>query len=325
MSRRCWKALGFGLAVAFVALVHGRIPAEPRHMSTDGAWVPQPEVASLLAVGFESVVADWQWIRAVQISGGTHEDPVIHAPVLGRLIEVVTHLNPWVDHPYRFAAIWMTDSEERVRQANDLLVRGMAHHPDDWRMRFYKGFNHFFYLEENAKAADELEKASSMPGAPRYLGRLVARLRSQSGGLEAAAIFLTQMLEEATDEYARSDYQAALDEIEIEHAARFLDRARAAHVELTGQDIERVEDLLLGEHPVLRSLPPAEPSSLPAEYRKGSRWVLDDEGRIVSTYYDRRYEPSFHALEKERRERWRQMREVGSTRPADTEETTDEG
>jgi len=41
---------------------------------------------------------------------------------------------------------------------------------------------------------------------------------------------------------------------------------------------------------VLRRLPAAEPSSLPASLRRGATWQLDDEGIIVSSYYDRRYQ-----------------------------------
>ena len=49
--------------------------------------------------------------------------------LIGRLIDVVTTLDPWVGHPYRFAALWMTDDESAVRKANELLERGIAHHP----------------------------------------------------------------------------------------------------------------------------------------------------------------------------------------------------
>ncbi len=325
MRRPEWSAVGCVLAMLFAVAVHSRIPSEPRHLASGDAWVPQPEVAELLALGFDSLVADWQWIRAVQIAGHRDEDPVMHAPVLGRLIEVVTHLNPRVDHPYRFAALWLVDTESSVRRANRLLDRGIAHHPTDWRMHFYKGFNHFFYLEENEAAAAEMEKASGLPGAPRYLGRLVARLRSQTGGLEAAAILLHQMLQETQDEYTRSEYMGALDEIEIERAAVFLDGARANYRRLHGRDIERVEDLLLGEHPILLSLPPAEPGSLPVTLRKGSRWVLDDDGRIVSSYYGHRYEPSFHELEKRRRERWRERRAQAAEGPGSLEGSVDDG
>ena len=36
--------------------------------------------------------------------------------IIGRLIDVVTALDPWVGHPYRFAAVWLTDSEQSVRR-----------------------------------------------------------------------------------------------------------------------------------------------------------------------------------------------------------------
>ena len=120
--------------------------------------------------------------------GGTDVGPSQHATKLGRLIDVVTTLDPWVDHPYRFAAVWLTDSEESVRTANRLLERGIQYHPDDWRNYFYLGFNHFYYLQENAEAADWLEQAIERPGAPRYLPRLVAKLRSESADIYAAAV-----------------------------------------------------------------------------------------------------------------------------------------
>lgn len=304
---RAWLAVPvFALTVALTGAVHGSMDPRPKALSSGGVWVPRPEVAELLAMGFEPVVADLHWIRAVQIVGEPGREPSSQSEVLGRLIEVVTQLDPWVDHPYRFAAIWMTEDMDAVRHANRLLDRGIEHHPDDWRMYFYKGFNHFFYLDEKKVAADELERAMGREGSPRYLPRLVARLRSEVADLDAAAIFLHQMVESAPDEYSRAEYQSALDEIEVERAARFLERARAAYRELHGRDIAMVADLLLGEHPILRSLPPAEPTSLPADMRRGSRWEIDPAtGRIVSSYYGRRYEVNFHPLEEKRRREWR--------------------
>jgi hypothetical protein len=279
-----------------VAAVHGRMSPEPHALRGGEAFVPRPEMAKVASLGFEAILSDLHWLRAVQIAGSQDFDPSRHATLLGRLIDVVTTLDPWVDHPYRFAAIWMTDSAKNVREANRLLERGIRHHPDDWRGYFYEGFNHFYYLGENEKAAAELEKAAALPGSPPYLGRLVARLRSENGDLDAAAIFLAEMVQDAPDERRKAQYLAALDEIQVEQRARFLDRAREEYRRRHGRDVQRVEDLLMPPDPVLRSLPPAEPSSLPAQLRRGSRWVLDpDDGRIVSSYYGRRYEVHFNA------------------------------
>jgi hypothetical protein len=276
------------VVLAGTALAHQRIP--PRLRSQEGeAFVPKPEFAKLMALGFDTLLADYYWVQAVLLVGG-NSNPAQHTPQLRRFIDVVTTLDPWVDHPYRFAAVWLIESEEDVRAANRLLRRSFDYHPDDWRNYFYLGFNLFYYLQENAEAADVMLTASRLPGAPLYLSRLVARLRSESADIEAAAMFLQELVRTAPDEAAAAEYQAALDEIEIEHKARVLDRARNAYRQLAGKDIERVEDLVRGSHPVLRRLPAPEPSSLPASLRRGSTWQLDDEGIIVSSYYGHRYQ-----------------------------------
>jgi hypothetical protein len=225
------------------------------------------------------------------------------------LIDVVTTLNPRVDHPYRFAAIWMTESEENVRAANRLLRRGIEFHPDEWRNHFYLGFNHFFYLLENQRAGEILEQASAMPGAPRYLARLSARLKSESEDLEVAAAFLRRMLSTTEDEAAKEGYRAALDEIEVEQRARLLDGARARFRERNHRDIIAIADLVEGDSPVLAALPSAEPSSLPRALQRGSQWQLDPASdRIVSAYYGKRYRLHVGKADRSRAERWAEER-----------------
>jgi hypothetical protein len=276
------------LCAATTAASHARLPSENPATRSE-LFLPRPEVARATALGFEAVLADYYWLQAVQIVGGS-SNPAQHASLLGRLVDVVTTLDPWVDHPYRFAAFWLTQSPEQVRLANRLLRRGIEHHPDEWRNRYHLGFNHFFYLGEDAEAADALEAAAGLPGAPAYLHRLAARLRSGTEGLEAAATLLHELVRTTDDPYARAEYEKALDEIETERRARFLDAAREAYRARFGRDIERVEEL-------------AAVAVIPAELH-GWEWVLDDQGRIVSSWYDGRYELRMHESDLARRERW---------------------
>ncbi|MEE2663928.1 MAG: hypothetical protein VX681_07395 [Myxococcota bacterium] len=293
--------------------IHQRTPpASP--LDLDEEFVPRPAMVKLASLGFEAALADYYWLRAVQIVGAERVEPSRHSAVLGRMIDLVTTLDPWVDHPYRFAAIWLTDSAESVRQANALLRRGIEYHPDEWRNHFYLGFNHFFYLGENSEAAEALAKASSLPGAPAYLPRLAARLRSQTGDLATAAAFITQLARDTEDEELRSNYLAALDEIEVERRARQLDAAREQYRERVGRDLDDVGQLLVGPNPVLQALPDAEPASLPNALRRGASWRLDAEtGRIVSSYYGRRYELTVHRADADRRERWQRERSEASS------------
>ena len=302
-----WLALGL-LACWLVDGVHSRLPPE-RDSSLEAAFVPDPALASLFSLGMGSVMADFYWLQAIQAVGGAARATPELGSHVGKLIDVVTTLDPWVDHPYRFAAVWMTESESNVRMANRLLERGIEHHPEDWRNHFYLGFNHFFYLLENSRAAEILERASTLPGAPRYLPRLVARLRSESADIEVAEVFLQELLSSSEDEVAKESYRAALDEIEVEHRARLLDIARLRFEEASGGKMTDVAELVSGDHAPLGGLPSAEPSSLPPSLGRGSVWRLDAaSGRIVSSYYGKRYQLHLGASDRARAEGFAQER-----------------
>jgi hypothetical protein len=267
--------------------------------------VPLPIAAKTLAFGFNALLADYYWLQAVQVVGGNQGVGAKTARHLGKLVDVVTTLNPHVDHPYRFAAVWMTHDEELVRDGNRLLERSIQYHPDEWRNRFYLGFNHFFYLAEYPEAAAALEVAMNLPNSPAYLPRLVARLKSQHQDIDVAEVFLRGLLQTTTDEDEVAKIQVALDEIEIEYKARYLDRARAVYQELTGHDIEGVEDLIRGAHRVLETLPSPEPDAIPRSLARGSVWKIDPKtDRIESSYLGSRYEVHYSAFDRARLEEW---------------------
>jgi tetratricopeptide (TPR) repeat protein len=266
---------------AGVDRIHAEIPSTPKSAKGE-AFVPQPQLARTASLGFDTLASDYYWLQAIQLVGGAVEDPAAHGYTIGRLIDVVTQLDPHVGHAYRFAAIWMTANEDDVRFANRLMARGIEYHPDDWRNYFYKGFNHFYYLGEYAEAADDLEAAIELPGHPAYLRRLVPRLRSQTEGLEVAQAMLMELHRNAPGPEARANYEKALDELETERRARMLDAARAEYQRRHGHDIEKVEDLVVGPKAVLRELPPE---------LHGWEWTIDPKSdQIVSSYYEARYQ-----------------------------------
>jgi len=284
------------LALAITIGAFGALDATPK-IDRGEIFVPPAEQLRFASFGFDAVLSDYYWLMALQLVGDASKP--VEGGSVAKLIDVVTALDPWVGHPYRFAAVWLTDSLENVHAANRLLARGVAYSPLDWRNRHYLGFNHFFYMGENAKAAGILEGALHLPGAPRYLAPLVAKLRTEREGLETARGFLASLVETSADPRTRAEYLKALDEIDTERRARLLDQARSIYKKRHGRDIERVEDLSTGQRPVLRKLPPAHP------HFSSFAWEIDPEtGDIVSGFYGARYRPYEHIRDKERRQRW---------------------
>ena len=256
--------------------------------------VPTPQRAKTLALGFEPVLADWYWIQAVQLVGGSTGESEDSGRV-GALIDVVTGLDPWVDHPYRFAGLWLDDDLDAVRHANRLLAKGIAYHPLEWRNRFYLGYNLFFHLEDYAAAADALEPALPLDSAPSYLGALVARLRAASDSLDTAAIFLQQLASSTEDEHLRKDYLGVLEQVETERLARRLDAARAEFRRRHGRDLREPSELWAGALRVLPAAPPAHPS------RRDAKWRLDPDGELVSSVYGKRYRIHVHPSDREQK------------------------
>src|SRR5262245_38950343 len=287
------------LAAGVAAAAHSRIPPASRFGKGEG-FVPRPEQARLASLGFAALVADYHWLHAVQLVGGNARASEERTALVARLLDVVTTLDPWVDHAYRFAALWLIDSPERVRFANRLLARGIAYHPREWRNRHYLGFNHCYYLSEEARAAEILGAAVALPGAPPYLGALVAKLRLGQGGLDATAFFLAGLVRDTDDEYKRAEYLKELDEVQVERWARGLDAARERFRRRSGRDLAEVAALVRGPDAVLAELPPAHP------HFPGFVWELHPETRrIVSSFYRSRYELHVHPFDRARRERWR--------------------
>lgn len=290
--------------MATTGFVHARMDTTPR-VETAELRVPDPARAKLSAFGFEPVVADYYWVQALHLVGGTRTTVSEHSDTIGDLIELVTTLDPWVDHPYRFAAVWLTEELAQVRRANALLERGMAYHPDDWRNRFHLGYNRFFYLQDNAGAADVLEPAIRMEGAPRYLGAFVARLRAEGGDLETSALFLETLIEQAPDEYVKAEYLKAYDEIETERRARYLDAARVEFWKRHGRDLDSPDELWSGRGRIIRAMPPPHP------HFPSFVWKLDpDSNEIVSSFYRSRYKLHIHGADVALRARWREQIEA---------------
>jgi tetratricopeptide (TPR) repeat protein len=304
MRRRAQRGLLLLLAASATGVAHARMDTSARADLAE-LRIPDPGRAKLTALGFEPVVADYYWVQGLHLVGGTRGNASVHGDVIGDVIELVTALDPWVDHPYRFAAVWLTDTLSQVRRANALLRRAVAYHPTDWRNRFYLGYNHFFYLQDNEAAAEVLAPAIAMDGAPRYLGAFVTRLRADGGDLETAAVFLETLIADAPDEYVRAEYLKAYDEIETERRARLLDAARSAFWQRHRRDIRTPEELWTGRGRVLRSAPPPHP------HFPGFAWALDPErNEIVSTFYGTRYRLHIHGTDVDLRARWREQMEA---------------
>ena len=277
-------AIAFALAVAVAVTL--RISAQkglPADVDAEIDIPPIPgEVARALCFGFQSLLADFTLLEAIQILPQRHGDMPLEVagPMdrrLFRLLDYSVEVDPKFAGAYRFAAAalpheTMDGKAYGVLNAVRILEKGLRERPDDWHMGFLLGFLQSYYLRDFPAAARSLSIAAQQPHAPAWVGLLATRLAAQGGDLQIATSLAEAMLAQATEESTRKEWQERVDELHMEADLRAIEEAARRYREAHGASPRSIQALVAGGY--LASAP-KEPH--------GGRYVLDPDGSARST------------------------------------------
>ena len=234
--------------------------------------LPRGEYLKPAVLGYEQLVADIIWLKAIQVIGEDTVTPggydwVYHA------LDVVTTLDPKFAYAYQLGGVTLSVLGKAPEKSNFLLIKGMKENPDVWQIPFYIGFNNFFYLNDYGRAAEYMAKASDLPGHPAYLPKLAARLYVQAGNTDVALDFLMQMHKETGDEKVRATLGERIKEVIVERDARYLEEAIKRYKDVYKAYPERLIELV--ERGIILELP-NEPFG-------GYYYFNPEDGRIYSS------------------------------------------
>lgn len=172
---------------------------EPYRPENSLMWVRSGAVASKLALGYRSLVADIYWMRAVVYYGGKKlaggEKP--NYDLLYPLLDMVTTLDPHFRVAYRFGAIFLTEGfpngPGRPDQAMELLQRGIDRDDGQWAYYHDIAFIYYWWLNDLPNAAKWFERAADRPGAPEWLKPLAAVTLAEGGSRSSSRQLWTEL------------------------------------------------------------------------------------------------------------------------------------
>lgn len=232
-------------------------------------YLPQGEYLRVAVLGYEQVVADLLWIQAIQAMGERKvTEEAGHWIYLA--LDVITTLDPKFVRVYEAGGIALVTLVVLVEESNRILEKGIQYNPEVWSLPYLLGFNYYFELHDDAKAADYIARASRLPGAPEYLAQLAARLYVSAREPQVAIDFLARMYEQTSDENVKSVLERRLKEVVVERDLQLLEGAISRYRERHRRPPERLEDLV--GPGLLRSLP-REPF--------GGRYLYDPQTQTV--------------------------------------------
>jgi hypothetical protein len=183
-------------------------------------------VVSKLSLGYDSLMANIYWTRAVQYYGGKVRDRDPNFHLLGPLLDLTTQLDPQLLPAYKFGAIFLSEPPPRGAGRPDLAVdlirRGIEHNPHDWRLWHDLGFVYYWDMQDYQKAAEAYMEGSQQPGARDWMRVMAAKIAGEGGSRETSRFLWSQIHESSADPHIRKNAQEHLAALQAEEDAERL-------------------------------------------------------------------------------------------------------
>lgn len=197
------------LGLLGAATVGATLPAADetrRAREVDNAllFVPDPAQLRAASSGYEEVVADLLWVRAVILFGERYDqdDSPQWLAWMRRMVRTVNLLQPkWRTSFFYGMALLRVEGD--IDGSNEVLRDAVVHFPNDPLFPFSLGMNAYLYENDPAAAAPWLEKAAALPGAPAWYAAAAAAMHRDAGSREAAIHYLQDVLATTENEAVR--------------------------------------------------------------------------------------------------------------------------
>jgi hypothetical protein len=235
----------------------------------DLLFFSSPALVKKMALGYEGVLADFYWMRAIQYFG--RRDEADKRPVrfknLYSLLDIATTLDPHHLDAYCTGSCFLSEADPigagQPRQALKLLDKGIKANPREWRLPYEKGFVYYWYLNDYTMAGKAWLEASPLPGAPYWMKSLAAMVFSKGGSIEMATALWKQQYEESTRADVKKNALNHLLSIQVFRDLSQLETMLASYKALFGSYPPSLQDLTGGDP---SACPIADPLGTPYHY-----------------------------------------------------------
>lgn len=227
------------LLFAAIAAIQVHIDAEMRSgaKEKEELVLRSGRVLRELSLGYDSLMADIYWTRAVQYYGERMGVKGANYELLAPLLDITTTLDPKLIVAYRFGSIFLAERGDagpgRTDLAIDLVKKGIAANPDEWRLYMDLGFLYYWRLKDYPDASATYLAGSRVPGAPLWMKFMAARIAEKGGSTETSLAIWSELYETTKDPNLRKkaiqeiqslkalEDEASLDELASQYRERF--------------------------------------------------------------------------------------------------------
>ena len=239
--------------IAFVALSalltsahrHTDAWAPPLDAGDEIRYLPSGDSLKVLSLGFEPLMADLMWVRAVLLFGERYgRDDDGWYPWMFHMTDLATDLDPQFRSAYKMGGTMLRTDGVFVDQSNLIFQKGMHAMPERWYFPFAIGMNYHMHKDNPKLAAKYIRIAAETGQGPVYLRNLAASLLGETDQIEVAEQFLLEELRALPMGTAYDATLVKIYEIRYQLAQRDANAAIAAYRDEVGRLPKHPTDIL---------------------------------------------------------------------------------
>jgi tetratricopeptide (TPR) repeat protein len=258
---------------ASAVVLHRTDQLRPQATIEEVLYLNSPKVLKRASLGYDGLLADIYWTRAVQYFGGRHHNDARSYNLLFPLLDITTHLDPQLVIAYEFGASFLApappEGAGQPERAVQLMEYGIQNNPDNWKLYYDLGFVYYMNLKDYRKAAEAFERGSKVPDAHPFLRLLAAQMAEHAGELDTARMMWTATYQNSQDKQIRANAVEHLRALRVDEDVTHLQEAVSRFGQRTGRLPASMAELVVAER-----LPgiPVDPDGHP--------YKLTPEGRV---------------------------------------------
>jgi tetratricopeptide (TPR) repeat protein len=220
----------------------------PQATLEDVLYISSPKLLKRASLGYDGLLADIYWTRAVQYFGSQHSIDSANFDLLGPLLEIATNLDPHLIVAYEFGGSFLAppppNGAGQPDRAIQLLEYGIRNNPNEWRLYYNLGFVYYMDLQDYAHASDAFERGSHAQNAHPFLKVLAAQMAQHAGEYQTARMLWSATYQTSQDKLIKGNAVEHLRALRVEEDVTYLEEGVTHFGERTGRLPASMAELL---------------------------------------------------------------------------------
>jgi hypothetical protein len=201
-------------------------------------YISSPQALKKMSLGYDGLLADVYWTRAVQYFGSKHHDGAHNFKLLAPLLEITATLDPHLLTAYEYGANFLAPKPPNgggmPERAIELQEFGIRNNPNEWRLYYNEGFIRYMDLKDYAGAAEVFARGARVPNAHPFLAGLAGKMAEHAGDQQMARMMWSTTYQTTKDNNVRANAAAHLRALQVDEDITNLEVLTGRYRQQTG-------------------------------------------------------------------------------------------